>query len=323
MESLPHNTAAGDGPERRILTEKGDDISVSSSDTSSPPSPVIVFRTESSSPPTSEPPKKKHCGRRGSSIDLGEEEALMPSVLDCNTKRRCNQRCRGFSKVVKNALKLSLKEFNNPHSHITAEWMENEMEHHRVFKDKLTKELSDPTTHHHQTAPPHAKHHASSCLWHIDDKQCRTNKFVCHMCSKCKNRTRNHCSCAVASWLCHQCHCDHMVRVSGKKDKNQENTDAHDHKMQTAPHFARSHDQSRNLWILNNKCKYQRYTCKRCNSNQKKNLTRNCCSCQPGVWMCPDCHIKHVLAACTRFGTEQSGDGVLLFSKHAEQNQQT
>ena len=186
MESLPHT--AGNAPERRILTEKGDDISVSSSDTSSPPSPVIVFRTESSNSPTSEPPKKRHCGRRGSSLDLGEGEALMPSVLDCNTKRRHDESCGGLFKVVRNALKPSLKEFHNPHSHITDEWMENEMEHCDAFKDKLRREQSDPSTHHCRTAPRHAKHHASSCLWHIDRKQYRTNKFTYHKCSKCKKK---------------------------------------------------------------------------------------------------------------------------------------
>jgi hypothetical protein len=69
---------------------------------------------------------------------------------------------------------------------------------------------------------------------------------------------------------------------------------ATDHKLDTAPHHARSFTGVK--WIFGAKDPYQRYTCKtpRC-----RKLTRTYCACSIGHWMCNGCFIQHCVTITT------------------------
>ena len=110
-----------------------------------------------------------------------------------------------------------------------------------------------------------------------------------------KKRTNCYCTCNVARWMCYDCFCDHIVSVAKKVGANRSTTDAAAHRLLTAPNHSRTYDEQTDCWIKTNKDKYQKYNCHTC----KNCRIRTYCSCQPGVWMCPGCHQKHVLAFCT------------------------
>ena len=61
------------------------------------------------------------------------------------------------------------------------------------------------------------------------------------------------------------------------------------HTLETAPQHARKFD--RTEWVCDNKWPFQQYRC----STHCGKQTRTYCSCDVGVWLCKDCHLKHVI----------------------------
>lgn len=65
------------------------------------------------------------------------------------------------------------------------------------------------------------------------------------------------------------------------------------HKLVRAPAGAKTYRNRK--WILACKYKYQQHKCTVC----KVKRIRTCCACTLGVWMCSDCHPKHVIESHT------------------------
>ena len=66
------------------------------------------------------------------------------------------------------------------------------------------------------------------------------------------------------------------------------------HKLRTCPCFARAFVSGK--WDLTAKSKYQQHTCE---SKGFKTPIRTYCSCYPGVWVCKNCHSKHIYDLAT------------------------
>lgn len=64
-----------------------------------------------------------------------------------------------------------------------------------------------------------------------------------------------------------------------------------EHKLERAPPHARKFRNRQ--WVCDAKAKYQQYMC----STHCGTKIRTFCKCSPGVWICSDCHVKHVLDA--------------------------
>lgn len=65
--------------------------------------------------------------------------------------------------------------------------------------------------------------------------------------------------------------------------------EARTHKLMTAPHFALRYHNRR--WYLDAKSKYQQFFCKGGCGKRR----RTYCACNPGYWLCVDCHGEHIV----------------------------
>ena len=269
------------------------DCDDSSECTSSPPSPVVVVRRESTqhtkaSPKTCESTPNKY-GRKGRPLTLENDEFSWTSTRDTGIVRTAKLGDRKMGKVVKKMMNLKRVEAGRS----TRKEQERLMEKHSQFKDELKEQKSNPLLHRHLKAFCHGKYHKISGLWHINPKHTR-HQF--HACRHCKTgRTNRYCTCAVCSWMCYPCYCNHIVSESKKKDPDQTCDDANNHRLIAAPPHARCFDKSNKGWNTSNKDQWQKYNCRMCG----KKRCRIYCVCNPGYWVCRECHPRHVQAVCT------------------------
>ena len=269
-----------------------------SSDTSSPPSPAVIIRNKKQQTqkilpqlPTSPVHQMMNRpGRRGRPLGLDENEQSFPSTIHDGLVRIL---CDG--PATKKVIKRYLKASSRHHSDTSSDY-EKLLDEGGCFRDTIVEEKSNSSVHTFKKAVSHGKYHKRFCCWHVDPKHPKYQSHCCNLCKKDKKKQTNcYCTCNVARWMCYDCFCDHIVSVAKKVGANRSTTDAAAHRLLTAPNHSRTYDEQTDCWIKTNKDKYQKYNCHTC----KNCRIRTYCSCQPGVWMCPGCHQKHVLAFCT------------------------